>query len=112
MTKRIRAVLDTNIFVSAALSKNPSSPTREAVDGGRFPEPITDRQIAAFRELEKANIALGWDGKQLIDAILGKRKSFQEYGMSLGMTTAREFDFISRDFRKYLDTLAKLWGYA
>ena len=32
MTKRIRAVLDTNIFVSAALSKNPSSPTREAVD--------------------------------------------------------------------------------
>ena len=32
MTKRIRAVLDTNIFVSAALSKNPSSPTREAID--------------------------------------------------------------------------------
>jgi len=32
VTKHIRAVLDTNIFVSAALSKNPSSPTREAVD--------------------------------------------------------------------------------
>ncbi len=32
MTKRIRAVLDTNIFVSAALSKNLSSPTREVVD--------------------------------------------------------------------------------
>lgn len=29
MAKTIRAVLDTNIFVSAALSKNPSSPTRE-----------------------------------------------------------------------------------
>lgn len=29
MAKTIRAVLDTNVFVSAALSKNPSSPTRE-----------------------------------------------------------------------------------
>lgn len=32
MTKPIRAVLDTNVFVSAALSKNPSSPTREVID--------------------------------------------------------------------------------
>ena len=32
MTKSIRAVLDTNVFVSAALSKNPSSPTREIME--------------------------------------------------------------------------------
>lgn len=32
MTKKHRAVLDTNVFVSAALSKNPSSPTREVVE--------------------------------------------------------------------------------
>jgi uncharacterized protein len=32
VTKRVRAVLDTNVFVSAALSKNPSSPTREALE--------------------------------------------------------------------------------
>ncbi|MBI5945903.1 MAG: putative toxin-antitoxin system toxin component, PIN family [Chloroflexi bacterium] len=32
MTKRIRAVLDTNVFVSAALSKNANSPTRETLD--------------------------------------------------------------------------------
>ena len=29
MTERLRAVLDTNVFVSAFLSRNPSSPTRE-----------------------------------------------------------------------------------
>jgi uncharacterized protein len=28
-TKRLRAVFDTNVFVSATLSKNPSSPTKE-----------------------------------------------------------------------------------
>jgi putative PIN family toxin of toxin-antitoxin system len=32
MTNSIRAVLDTNVFVSSALSKNPSSPTREVID--------------------------------------------------------------------------------
>lgn len=32
MAKTIHAVLDTNIFVSAALSKNPSSPTREVLE--------------------------------------------------------------------------------
>ncbi len=29
MTERLRAVLDTNVFVSALLSHNPTSPTRE-----------------------------------------------------------------------------------
>ena len=32
MTRSIRAVLDTNVFISATLSKNPSSPTREILD--------------------------------------------------------------------------------
>jgi len=32
VTKSIRAVLDTNVFVSAALSKNPTSPTREIIE--------------------------------------------------------------------------------
>ncbi|HXF86061.1 MAG TPA: putative toxin-antitoxin system toxin component, PIN family [Anaerolineales bacterium] len=32
MTKKIRAMLDTNIFVSAALSKNVNSPTRETLE--------------------------------------------------------------------------------
>ena len=32
MTKRPRAVFDTNVFVSASLSKNANSPTRELLD--------------------------------------------------------------------------------
>ena len=31
MTKRLRAVLDTNVFVSAFLSRSPTSPTRELI---------------------------------------------------------------------------------
>lgn len=32
MTNKIRAVLDTNVFVSATLSKNQNSPTREVLE--------------------------------------------------------------------------------
>jgi len=32
VTRKIRAVLDTNVFVSAALNKNTNSPTRETLD--------------------------------------------------------------------------------
>lgn len=32
VTEKTRAVLDTNVFVSAAMSKNANSPTREALD--------------------------------------------------------------------------------
>ncbi len=32
MAKPVRAVLDTNVFVSATLSKNPTSPTREVLE--------------------------------------------------------------------------------
>lgn len=31
VTERLRAVLDTNVFVSAFLSRSPTSPTREIV---------------------------------------------------------------------------------
>jgi predicted nucleic acid-binding protein len=31
VTKRLRAVLDTNVFVSAFLSRSPTSPTREVI---------------------------------------------------------------------------------
>lgn len=32
MTERLRAVFDTNVFISAFLSRNPTSPTQELVD--------------------------------------------------------------------------------
>lgn len=35
MTERLRAVFDTNIFVSALLSRNPSSPTKELLQRWR-----------------------------------------------------------------------------
>ncbi|MES1241538.1 MAG: putative toxin-antitoxin system toxin component, PIN family [Acidobacteriota bacterium] len=48
MTDRPRAVLDTNIFVSALLSRNPSSPTQELIrrwESGEFTLLVSDTLI-------------------------------------------------------------------
>lgn len=87
-------------------------PCKEAVDGGRIPEPITDRQIKAIRQLAEADQILGFQGKLLVRQILGERKSVQDVSMRLGLTTQREFNYMSRRFRECLESLAKLWGFA
>ena len=87
-------------------------PTKEAVDGGRPREILGDRQLFAFEALRDAKNALGWEGDRLIVGILNQRRSIQEYGMSIGFTTEREFNYIGRRLRECLDTLAKLWGLA
>lgn len=87
-------------------------PTKEAVDGGRMAEPLSLRQMKASDEINLAKKELGYEGNRLISNILGDGKSIQEYAMSLGLTSEREFNYIGRRLRECLDTLAKLWGYA
>lgn len=53
MTERLRAVLDTNVFVSAFLSRNPSSPTREILErwqAGEFVLLISDALLDELAE--------------------------------------------------------------
>jgi hypothetical protein len=86
--------------------------TKEAVDGGRIPEPITDRQIKAIRKLGEADRELGPFGSALTRSVLGTRLSIAEVAIQHKYTTAREHNYLSHRFRECLDTLAKLWGYA
>lgn len=87
-------------------------PAKEAVDGGKIPEPITDRQIRAIRALGAAERELGPYGAVLIRSVLGARLSIAEFASQQGFWSAREQNYLSRRFRECLDTLAKLWGYA
>ena len=53
MTDRLRAVLDTNVFLSAFLSRNPSSPTREILQrwqDGEFMLLVSDALIDELAE--------------------------------------------------------------
>lgn len=87
-------------------------PRREAVDGGRFPEPMSERYDRAFKELGDANRALGPFGSVLVARILADRESIAEVAVRFNYTSARETNYLSRRFRECLDTLAKLWGFA
>jgi hypothetical protein len=86
--------------------------TKEAVDGGRMRDILTDRQAKAVKALKAADKELGQLGSILIRKVLGGRESITEVAVQHHYTTAREIDFLSRRFRECLETLAKLWGYA
>ena len=87
-------------------------PTKEAVDGGKIPEPISDRQIKAIRALQAAERQLGAFGASLIFDVLGRRMSISEIARARMMTRQREIDFLSMRFRECLESLAKHWGLA
>lgn len=87
-------------------------PTKEAVDGGRFPEPLSERYGKAFAKLGEADRELGPFGSAMVRRVLGSRESLGTVAIALGYTSDREHNYLSHRFRECLETLAKLWGYA
>jgi hypothetical protein len=87
-------------------------PTKEAVDGGRMPEMLTDAQLRAFKDLDQARKALGMVGERIVMAVLGERQTFAIVANRWGLSTDRERRYIGMRFNECLEELAKLWGYA
>jgi hypothetical protein len=85
-------------------------PTKAPVDGGKIPEPITDRQIRAIRALADADAALGARDQVLVRDILGERLSLADAARRRDWDGERGINYAGRRFRDALDTLAALWG--
>lgn len=85
-------------------------PTKEPVDGGGgIVEPISDRQIAAVRELAEAGRVLGQRGEALVRNILVGRLRFKEVAPSI---ERNDVAHIRRVFFECLDDLAVFWNLA
>lgn len=85
-------------------------PTKEPVDGGGgFSEPVTDRQIAAVRELAEAGRVLGRRNEALVRQILVDRLRFKEIAPSIDRSDVAH---IRRVFFDCLDELAVFWNFA
>jgi hypothetical protein len=87
-------------------------PSKEAVDGGGMLEPLTDKQIDAFKAMGECNRVLGEGGGSLVRDVLGR-------GWSIGMAaqlreyySEREISYVGHRFRICLESMAILWGYA
>jgi hypothetical protein len=87
-------------------------PTKEAVDGKRLPEPITDRQIEAMQQLRMAEGVLGMEGASLVRDILTHQLTITMAAARRYLLTEQERKYLGRRFRECLDTLAEHWGLA
>lgn len=86
--------------------------TREAVDGGLSPEPITEAMRRSAADLAKAGKALGREGEAIVRDVLGERMPLLHAAAKRGLTSERELFYIGRRFRESLETLAVVFGYA
>jgi hypothetical protein len=89
-------------------------PSKEAVDGGRMPEMVTDVQRKAMKDIWLARGKLGSEGHILITETLGLGMSLRQIvKLRLGGNFSEaEYKFVRKRFRECLATLAKLFGYA
>lgn len=87
-------------------------PSKEAVDGGRPPEAITEGQRDAAKRLAIAHRRLGADGSAIVHALLIHGMGFGEMAASRGLAGRRWEDHFGYRFRQCLDILAELGGYS
>jgi hypothetical protein len=87
-------------------------PSKEAVDGGRMPEPITEGQRKAVLRLNRAERELGADGAALTHAVLIVGQSCASVASSRGLSGERWERYFAIRFRECLDRLALLYGFA
>jgi hypothetical protein len=87
-------------------------PTREAVDGGRQWEALTDTQRRAAQDLKAAREALGREGHLLICDVLGAGMSIAEAARNRGLISEADRKYAGKRFRECLSTLAIRFGYA
>lgn len=89
-------------------------PGKEAVDGGRMPEVLTDQQRRAVQDLNAAKLALGQEGHALVCAALGQSLSMKQIAINRrhGIYSEAEHKYVGRRFRECLRTLAVRFGYS
>lgn len=86
--------------------------TKEAVDGGRMPDLLTDQWSKANGDLAKAGRALGMEGEAIIRDVLGRCMPLLHAAAARGLSSERDLIYIGRRFKESLDTLALVFGYA
>lgn len=97
-----------------AVEKGPCAidPQKEAVDGGRMPEPITDQQQEATKRLNVANRMLGQDRCALVMDVLIHRRTMEQIAVRRDRQGKYWEEKFGAMFRGCLDLLAVEYGLA
>lgn len=87
-------------------------PSKEFVDGGTLPEPITEAQQAAAKRLARAYRELEQDGSALIHDVLIHAQSYRQIAAARGFSGERWEKFFGMSVHLHLHTLAWVYGFA
>lgn len=99
-------------FETAERGPRAIDPSKEAVDGGRMSEPITDAQQKAVKRLNRAERELGLNGSSIIHDVLITGLAIEAVGRRRCMASELELKYLGRRFRECLDCLALVYGFA
>jgi len=98
-------------FETAERGPRAIDPSKEAVDGGRMPEPITEQQQKAVARLNRVHGVLGQSGSSIAHDVLIARMSLDQVAAKRSMKTELERKYLGRRLRECLDDLALIYGF-
>ena len=101
-----------NDFETAERGPRAIDPSKEAVDGGMAPEPITESQRRAARQLAVVYRQLGQNGSALVPDVLVHAKTRAQVAASRGLQGKRWEEYYGMRFRECLDCLALVYGFS
>jgi hypothetical protein len=87
-------------------------PAKEAVDGGRLSDPLSEVQQRAIKDITRARQDLGLWGDGLIRDVLGRGMTIAKAADARGLGNEYGRKYLGKRFRECLDTLAVTFGYA
>jgi len=99
-------------FEAAERGPRAIDPSKEAVDGGVMPEPITEAQQRAARSLARVYAELGQNGSAIVSDVLIHGRTITELTARRGMEGERWEKYFGMRFRECLDCLALVYGFA
>ncbi len=86
--------------------------TKEAVDGGLMPEPLTEEQRKAGKHLARVYRDLGADGAALVHDVLIEGLTYAQIAAKRSYSGERWEKYFGMRFGECLHTLAKTYGFA
>lgn len=99
-------------FEAAERGPGAIDPSKEAVDGGQMPEPITEAQRRAAKQLAVVYRALGADGSAITHDVLVHNRTRSQIAAARGLTGKVWEDYYGKRFRECLNCLAVVYGFA
>jgi hypothetical protein len=87
-------------------------PTKEAVDGGQMPEPLSETHRKALVRLREAGRVMGLFAESIVRGVLQRNVSPAQLAVARGFSTRREQLHYGWIFRRALEELTVVYGTA